>query len=76
MRGDGWTGNGDVRKITHLNNRDMCWIHLLACGVKPSELHPQSLQYAKNRLRAIRAFLNARTNAAAIAQAFGRGLIR
>ena len=73
----GGYNNGQRRGLlTHLNDRDVAWLNLLACGVRVTDLHPKSVQYAKTRMWLIREFLGVETTAAAVAEAFGRGLIR
>lgn len=68
--------DGDIKRITRLNDRDVAWLNLLAGGVRVTDLHPRSVQYAKTRMRSVRAFLGVKTTAAAIAEAMKRGIIR
>lgn len=65
-----------IHMLSQLNDRDLAWLHLLSCGVKPCELHEKSWQYTKNRLGCIRMFFGARTTTQAVAMAFSWGIIR
>lgn len=65
-----------IHMIDELTDRDIVWLHLLACGVKQPELYPRSYQTAKNRLGCIRMFFGARTTTQAVAMAFSWGIIR
>ena len=76
VRPGGFTNGHEHGLLTHLNDRDVCWLNLLACGVRISDLHPRSVQYAKTRMRLIRKFLDVKTTAAAVVEAFAREIVK
>lgn len=61
--------------ISRLSTRDLDWLQRLSRGARCKDLH-RSSGYVKVRLSQVREFLDARTNAHAVAEAMRKGVIK
>lgn len=69
----GWDLSG-ARVLTRLSERDIAWLQALADGRRICQL--EGSEYAKQRLQAVRRYMQVRTTVQAVAEALRRGMIK